>query len=100
MKFKPGDIAWVRHWNDGWSGPDPEVKNDWYLAVWDGVEQVVTVIDYVESDFVEGQMKARVIGADGATFITPDDYLVDEKTAEMMRREEQLNNDRTALKNS
>lgn len=97
MKFRPGDIAWIRQWNDRWSGPDPEVQNDWYLAVWDGVEQVVTVIEYVEND---GYVKARVVGADGVTFDTPDDYLVDEKTAEMMRREEQLNNHRTALKNS
>lgn len=96
MKFKPGDIAWVRHWSDLWSEPDSRIHNDWRLAVWDGVEQIVTVIDYVKDDVC---VKARVIGTDGEVFTTPDDYLVDEKTAEVMRREEQLNNDESDLKN-
>jgi hypothetical protein len=91
MKFKPGDIAWVRHWNDGWSGPDPEVQNDWYLAVWDGIEQIVTVIDYVE---IEGYMKAQVIGSDGNIFITPEDYLVDENEAAILRRVNKYRNEK------
>lgn len=89
MKFSPGDIAWVRHWSDLWSEPDSRIHSDWRLAAWDGVEQVVTVVRYVEKD---GILRAEVMGSDGISFITPDDYLVDEKTALRMRREGLLNN--------
>ena len=91
MKFKQGDIAWVRHWCDMWSEPDSRVHNDWRLAVWDGVEQIVTVIDYVE---INGHMHAQVIGADSVTFITPDDYLVDENEAAILRRVNKYRNEK------
>lgn len=83
MKFKPGDIAWVRHWYDEWE--TPEGKCGWKLAVWDGIEQVVTVLEH-RFDEENRHIQTIVLNSDGETFHCVEDYLVDEKEAEVLRR--------------
>ena len=82
MKFKPGDIAWVRHWEDGWNSPTG--TSEWFLAAWDGIEQVVTVLEYTTRE--DGTQMVRLMNSDGSTFITWEDYLVDKKEADSLRR--------------
>jgi hypothetical protein len=79
MKFSPGDIAWVQHWFDDWDG----CNSGWRLATWEGSEQVVTFVRYVEGD---GAPQAEVLDPRHGTFVTYDEYLVGEKEANNLRR--------------
>ena len=84
MKFKPGDIAWVRHWHDEWE--TPEGKSGWRLAVWDGVEQIVTVLENRYSEEVGCYLQTVVLNSDGEEFTCVEDYLVDAAEAVRMRK--------------
>jgi len=83
MKFKPGDIAWVRHWHDEWEAP--EGNCGWKLAVWDGIEQVVTILEH-RFDEENGYVQTLVLKSDGEEFACVEDYLVDAAEAARMRK--------------
>lgn len=95
MKFRPGDIAWVRRWYDEWE--TPEGRSGWALVLCGGIEQVVTVLDNSLDDECD-YAKTTVLTVDGESFYCAENCLLDEKAAAIARREMLLNNRKNFFK--